>query len=68
MQNALTSNEWQKICILKTFKIEIQNGGPNNSDILQNWLPPLIRFPLFNLYNFATLRKVLLSHTEYIEI
>ena len=49
MQNALTSNEWQKICILKTFKIEIQNGGPNNSDILQNWLPPLIRFPLFNL-------------------
>ena len=27
--------------IIQTFcEIEIQKGGPNNSDILQNWSPP----------------------------
>ena len=49
MQNAFKSNEWQWIWVYKTFKIEIQNGGTNNSDLLQNWLPPEIRSPLFNL-------------------
>ena len=49
MQNALKSNEWRWIWVYKTFKIEIQKGGPNNSDILQNWFPPEIRSPLFNL-------------------
>ena len=29
-----------------------KGGGPNNSDILQNWFPPEIRYPLFNLYKF----------------
>ena len=33
----------------KTFKIEIQKGGPNNSDFLQNWLPQEIKSPFFNL-------------------
>ena len=32
MQNALKSNEQQSIWVHKTFKIEIQKGGPNNSD------------------------------------
>ena len=40
MQNALKSNKWQRIWDLKTFKIEIQKGGPNNSALLQNWFPP----------------------------
>ena len=34
------------------FKIEIQKGGPNNSEILHNWFPPEIRSPFFNLYKF----------------
>ena len=34
------------------FTNEIQKGGPNNSDILQNWLPPEIRSPLLNLQKF----------------
>ena len=36
----------------RTLKIEIQKGGPNNSDILQNWFPPEIMSPLFNFYKF----------------
>ena len=52
MQNGQKSNEWQRIWVHRTFKIEIQKGGPNNSDILQNWFPPEIRSPLFNLYKF----------------
>ena len=57
MHNALQSNELQIISPYKTFKIEIQNGGPNNSDILQNWLPQEIRFPLFNLKKFQDSEK-----------
>ena len=33
----------------KTFKIDLQKWGPNNLDILQNWFPTEIKFPLFNL-------------------
>ena len=40
IQNALKSKEWEKIWDNKTFKIEIQKAGPNNSDFLQNWFPP----------------------------
>ena len=57
MHNALQSNELRIILSHKTFKIEIQNGGPNNSDILQNWLPQEIRFPLFNLKKFQDSEK-----------
>ena len=49
MQNALISNEWQRILDYKIFKIKIQKGGPNNSDFLQNWFPQDISSPLFNL-------------------
>ena len=62
MHNALKSNEWRTIWARKTFKIEMQKGGPNNSDFLQNWFPPEIRSPpppLFNLYNFKTLKNLL---------
>ena len=45
MQNALNPKEWQKIWLLKTFKIEIQKGGPNNSAVLQNWFPHEIKSP-----------------------
>ena len=57
MQNALKSNEWRRILVHKTFKIEIQKGGPNNSDFLQNWFPPEIRSPLFNLQKFEDSEK-----------
>ena len=57
MQNALKSNEQQSIWVHKTFKIEIQKGGPNNSDFLQNWFPPEIRSPLFNLQKFQDSEK-----------
>ena len=49
MQNALKSTECPWIWVYKTFKIEIQKVGPNNSDFLQNWFPPQIRPPFFNL-------------------
>ena len=49
MQNAMKSNKWEWISVYKTFKIEIQKGGPNNSDFLQNSFPPEITSPLFNL-------------------
>ena len=49
MQNGLKSNEWQRICVNKTFEIELQKGGPKNSDILKNCLPLEIRSLLFNL-------------------
>ena len=57
MQNALKSNEWQRIWVCKTFKIEIQKGGPNNSDFLENWLHPEIRSSLFNLWKFQDSEK-----------
>ena len=41
----------------KTFKIEIQKGGPNNSDFLQNWFPQEIRSPLFDLQKFQHYAK-----------
>ena len=49
MQNALNSNESRWIWLHKNFKIQIQKGGLNNSDILQNWFSKQIRSPLFNL-------------------
>ena len=57
MQNALKSNEWQKIWDPKTFKIEIQKGGPNNSDFLQNWFQPEISSTFFNLQKFQDCEK-----------
>ena len=32
-------------------------GGPNNSDFLQNWFPPEIRSPIFNLQKFQKSQK-----------
>ena len=52
MKNTLKCNECWRIWVWKTCKIEIQEEGPNNSNILQNWFPPEIRSPLFNLYKF----------------
>ena len=45
----------------------MQEGGSNNSDILQNWFPLEIRSPLFNLYKFKIPEKSTLNHGEYIE-
>ena len=57
MQNVLKSNKWRWILVHKTFKTEIQKGGPNNLDFLQNWFPQEIRSPLFNLQKFKDSAK-----------
>ena len=57
MQNTLKCNECQRIWVYKTFKIEIQKGRPNNSDLLQNWFPPEIRSPLFILEKYQDSEK-----------
>ena len=36
MQNALKPNELQRIWVFKSFKIEIQKEGPDNSVVLWN--------------------------------
>ena len=67
MQNVLKSNEWERILLHKTFKIQIQKGGQNNSNFLQNWLPPENGSPLFNLQKFQDSVKVLPDHVECTE-
>ena len=57
MKNGLKSNQWRRIWVHRTLKIEIQKGEPNNLDILRNWFPPEIRFPHFNLYKFHDFSK-----------
>ena len=56
MQNLLKSNEGRWIWVYKTFQIQIQKGGPNNSDFQENWFPE-IRSPLFNLEKFQDSEK-----------
>ena len=57
MQNALISNEWQRILDYKIFKIEIQKLGENNSDFLQSCLRPEITSTLLNLQKFQGSEK-----------
>ena len=53
MQNTFKPNEWPRIWVLKTIKIELQKGGGrNNSAELHNWFPQKIMLPLFNLWEF----------------
>ena len=57
MQNPLKYNEGRWIWVHKSFKIEIEKGGPNNSDFLQNWFPPEIRSHLFDLMKLEDSKK-----------
>ena len=57
MQNTLKCDEPGRIWVHRTFKIEIQKGGPNNSDIQQNWFPPEIGSLLFNFYKFENFSR-----------
>ena len=41
----------------KLLKLIYRRGGLNSSDILENWFPPEIRSPLFNLYKFENPEK-----------
>ena len=41
----------------KLLKLKYGRGEPNNSDILQNWFPPEISSPVFNLYKYQTSEK-----------
>ena len=52
MQNVLKSDELRRIWVHRTFQIEIQKSGRNNSAILQNWFPPEIRSPVFDFKKF----------------
>ena len=67
-KDALKSNEWERIWIHKSFKIEIQNGPASNSDILQNWFPEKLGLTFLIWRNSKSLRKLLLSQVEYIQI
>ena len=58
MQHGLKPNEWRRIWVHRTPNIEIENGGPNNSDILQNWFQPENRFPLFNLHKIENPKTI----------
>ena len=53
----MKSNEWKRIFVPEIFKIEMQNGGSNSSDFLQNWSRPEIRSLLFNLKKFQDFEK-----------
>ena len=57
MPNTLKCKECRRIWVYKTFKIKTQKGRPNNSDIMQNWFPPELSSPLFNLYKFQDSSK-----------
>ena len=58
MDNALKSYEWQRILVVKDFKVEIQKVGQNNSAILQNCFPPEIRSrPFLNFWKFESSEK-----------
>ena len=68
MQNALKSDEWRRICVPKTFKIETQEAD----QIIQTFCKigshqKLGPFSLIDS-NFKTLIKALLNHAECIEI
>ena len=41
----------------KLLKLKYRMGGPNNSDIGQNWFPLEIRSPHFNLKKFQESEK-----------
>ena len=57
MQNTLKSNEWRRLWVHKSFKIEIQQGGANNSDLLQNEFPQKLSPPHFDLQKFQDPEK-----------
>ena len=71
IQNALKSNEWQRIWVLKSFKIGIQKGRLGGGQIihfLQKWFPQKLGPPSLIFRNLNTLRKVLLNLAECIEV
>ena len=57
MQKWLKSNQWRKICVQRTFKMEIEKVLPNNSDILQNCFSQKLGFPLFDFQKFQDSEK-----------
>ena len=57
MQNALKANEWRRISVIETFEIERQNGGLNNSAVLQNWFIPEFRSPSLQFVEISNVWK-----------
>ena len=68
MQNAFKSTEWKLTWLHQTFKIEIQKGGPNNSDFLQHWFAQKLDPHSLTWRNYRTLRKALSKNAECIII
>ena len=57
MRNALKSNEWHRLWVFKTFKIEIQNGNQIIQTLCRIVSCQEIRSPLFNLGIFKKSKK-----------
>ena len=53
--NLINDHEFWSI---KSSKIEIKKGGPNNSDFLQNWFPPEITSTLLNFWKLQDSQKI----------
>ena len=68
MQNALKSNEWRRIWVHKTFKIEVEKGVQIIQTFCKIGSPQKLGPPSLICRNFKSLRKVLLDHAEWIEI
>ena len=56
--NLMNNKEFRSLKIEIEIKIEIQNGGPNKSDFLQNWFPQKLGPPSLICKNFKSLRKL----------
>ena len=54
----MKSNEWQWIWDHKSLKIEIQKGGLNNSDFLENWYTWEITSLVLNLQKLQDFDKI----------
>ena len=67
MENVWKYNEGPRLWFHKTFKMQMQKGGPNNSDFLQNLFPPEIRSPVVSLQKFQKSEKMFLNQEECIE-
>ena len=48
----------EEIGYLELLKLKYRRVGRNNSEFLQNWVPPKVRSPLLNLQKFQDFEKI----------
>ena len=68
MQNALKSNEWQRMWVLNTFKIEIQRRDQIILTICRICSTKKSGPPSLTCKNYRCVTAALLNHTECIEM